>query len=128
MKSSVLIIDDHPTYQQRLMSAAQARGFQVLPAVSTAQEAVEAVSHHMPDVVLLDLHLGDDLSGLDLCRLLADLIGGARIVVSSSFTDPELMESAFAAGATRCIRKPFRMDEALRLFENIARSTQEAAR
>jgi DNA-binding NarL/FixJ family response regulator len=121
MKSRVLIIDDHPSYQQRLASAAQARGFQVLPPVSGAQAAVEAVSMHMPQIILLDLHLEDDVSGLDLCRLIADLVGASRIVVSSSFSDPDLMESAFAAGATRCIRKPFRMDEALRLFENLAR-------
>jgi len=128
MKSSVLIIDDHPTYQQRLCAAAQARGFQVLAPVSGAQEAVEAVSMHMPDVILLDLHLTDDVSGLDLCRLLSDLVGGSRLVVSSPFSDPDLMESAFAAGATRCIRKPFRMDEALRLFENLAREKYPVSR
>ncbi len=127
MKSSVLIIDDHPTYQERLRAAAQARGFQVLPPVAAAQEAVEVVSREVPQVILLDLHLSEELSGLDLCRLLADLARGSRLVVSSSFTDPGLMEEAFAAGATRCIRKPFRMDEALRLFENLAREFEEIA-
>lgn len=127
MKSSVLIVDDHPTYQQRLAAAAQARGFQVLTPVAGAQEAVEVVSMQQPQVIVLDLHLSDEVSGLDLCRLLADLASGSCVVVTSPFSDGDLMESAFAAGAMRCIRKPFRMDEALRLFENLARESASAA-
>lgn len=127
MKASVLVIDDHPVYQQRLRSAAQARGFQVLPSVVRVDEAIEAVAEAAPDILILDLHLRGDVDGLDLCRLLGDILSQARIVVTSGFEDPDLMERAFAAGAARCLRKPFRMDEALRLFENLAREREEVA-
>jgi len=126
MKSQVLIIDDHPTYCHLLTAAAQARGFQLLPAVTSAADAIEACKHHRPEVVILDLHLSDEVDGLSLCQLILDLDGTTRIVASGSFPETSHVESAFRAGVHRCLRKPFRMDEALRLFENLAKELDTA--
>lgn len=120
MNARVLVIDDHPNYRRLLMSAAQARGFQLLEPCFTTKDAIATCSAHAPEVVVLDLHLQGDVDGFEFCRLLRDLCPQARIVVSSSFAESDLMDRVFAAGAHRCLRKPFRMDEALRLFEHLA--------
>mgnify|MGYP000228788680 FL=1 len=49
-----------------------------------------------------------------------------KIVVTSSFNGRDTIQRAFAAGADRCLRKPFRMEEALRLFEHIALELEPA--
>ena len=119
MKAQVLILEDHPAYRQRLESAAQARGFQVLPACARPEDAIPVFHRSRPDIVVLDLHLPGQTTGIELCRLMVDLDREVRVVVSSSFSDPDLMDHAFQAGAHRCLRKPFRVEEALRLFENL---------
>lgn len=121
MKSQVLIVDDHPTYCHLLASAAQARGFQALDAVTTPSDAIEACRRHRPEVVILDLHLAGEIDGLSLCDLILDLNGTVRIVASGSFPDTDHVTRAFRHGVHRCLRKPFRMDEALRLFEHLAK-------
>lgn len=120
MQAQVLVVDDHPNHRRLLLSAAQARGFRLLEPCSSSQEAIAACSQHRPEVVVLDLHLQGGFDGFALCELVRDICPQARIVVSSSFAESDLMERVFAAGAHRCLRKPFRMDEALRLFEHLA--------
>ena len=120
MKALVLIVEDHAAYRERLTSAAQAKGFQVLPPCERADQALDAFHTEHPDIVVIDLHLKGESDGLSLCQLMVDLNSRVRVVASSSFADPELMDRAFQSGADRCLRKPFRVDEALRLFENMA--------
>lgn len=120
MKAEVLILDDNTTYQQLLKSAAGSRGFQVLEPASTTAAALQICSRVSPSVIVVDLHLDRDSDGYSFCKLLREINGPVKIVVTSSFTGRDGVERAFAAGADRCLRKPFRMEEALRLFEHLA--------
>ena len=125
MKCQVLVVDDHLTYSSIVTSAALARGFQVLEPVDTTADAVAACQTHRPEVVVLDLHLSGDVDGLALCELILDIDADVRVIGASSFDDNELMERAFRHGVSRCLRKPFHLDEALRLFDHLARELTE---
>ena len=125
MKSQVLIVDDHPTYRDLIVAAARARGFQVLEPVETASAAISACKRHQPEIVVVDLHPTGDVDGLALCELILDMHGSTRIVAASSFMENDLMDQAFRRGVHRCLRKPFRMDEALRLFDHLASEVEE---
>ena len=72
-----------------------------------------------PAVIVVDLHLDRDSDGYAFCKLLREINGPVKIVVTSSFNGRDTIQRAFAAGADRCLRKPFRMEEALRLFEHL---------
>ena len=126
MKSEVLILDDHPNYQRILKSAAQTRGFKVLDAESTTGAALQVCARTSPAVIVVDLHLDRDSDGYAFCKLLREINGPVKIVVTSSFNGRDTIQRAFAAGADRCLRKPFRMEEALRLFEHLALELEPA--
>lgn len=126
MTTQVLIVDDHPSYCQLLVNAAQARGFHVLDPVRDATAAIDACRRHRPEIVVLDLHLAGDIDALALCQLIQDLDGMVRIVASGSFPDSSHVERAFRHGVHRCLRKPFRLDEALRLFDHLAAEFESA--
>jgi len=127
MKARVLIVDDHPSYVARLRAAAQARGFQVLEPCENANDAVRLCSDLRPEIVVIDLHLSGEMEGLALAQVLHDLLPQTVIVGEDAFSNLEEMEEAFASGVHRCLRKPFRMEEALRLFENLAAERDEIA-
>ena len=126
VKSQVLIVEDHPTYTHLLTAAAQARGFQVLEPVADPAGAIEACKRYRPEVIVLDLHLSGEVDGIALCDLILDLDGTTRIVAAGSFPESGQVDRAFRHGVHRCLRKPFRMDEALRLFENLAKEFEGA--
>ncbi len=126
MHARVLIIDDHPGYVEILRAAALARGFQVVGNVTDANDAVRLCADLQPEIVVLDLHLSGDTNGLDLARLLSELHPEMSIIGAGPFVEPDAIDRAFAHGVQRCLRKPFRVEEALRLFQVVADSIEES--
>jgi CheY-like chemotaxis protein len=91
--------------------------WQTIPALQ-GQLGVELAREHVPDVVLLDLHL-PDISGEEvLRRLRADVRTSAIpvIVVSADATNASL-ERLKAAGADAYLTKPLDVDEFLLTVE-----------
>lgn len=126
MKSEVLILDDHPNYLRILKSAAETRGFKVIDAESTTGAALQVCARTRPALIVMDLHLDRDSDGYAFCKLLREINGPVKIVVTSAFTGRDSIQRAFGAGADRCLRKPFRMEEALRLFEHLSLELEPA--
>jgi PAS domain S-box-containing protein len=92
-------------------------GWHTIPALQ-GQLGVELAREHVPDVVLLDLHLPDIAGEEVLRRLRADSRTAAIpvIVVSADATNASL-ERLQAAGADAYLTKPLDVDEFLRTVE-----------
>jgi CheY-like chemotaxis protein len=73
---SCLIVDDSASFLTAAERLLERQGLRVAGVASTAAEALERVRELRPDVVLVDLVLGD-ASGFDLARRLA-ADGGPR--------------------------------------------------
>ena len=67
----------------------------------------------------MDINLPGEMDGLDATRLILDTSPDTLVVACSGFSNPDMMELAFEVGVHRCLRKPIRMEEAHRLFENL---------
>jgi CheY-like chemotaxis protein len=59
------------------------------------------------------------MDGLAASTIILEMEPKTLIVACSAFLDPRGMHDAFEAGVHRCLRKPIRMEEAHRLFENL---------
>lgn len=57
--TTVLIVDDHPSFRAAARAALEAEGYDVIGEASDGESAVEAASRLRPDVVLLDVQLPD---------------------------------------------------------------------
>jgi DNA-binding NarL/FixJ family response regulator len=66
----VLIVDDCRSFADAARLLLERQGVRVVGEACTSADAVELVASLQPDVVLVDLMLGDE-NGLDLARLLA---------------------------------------------------------
>ena len=67
--TSVLIVDDHPSFRASARAMLESEGFEVVGEVADGASVVDAVNELVPDVVLLDIQL-PDMSGFDVCALL----------------------------------------------------------
>ena len=106
----ILIVEDEPPIRRLLRATLGANDYRVLEA-GTGAEAVSALRHHRPDLVLLDLGLPD----IDGLQLIADIrkLGPVPIVVLSSRGDEAAKVAALDAGADDYVTKPFGADELL---------------
>ena len=101
----VLIVDDHGLLAQSLTFALRAEGVRVERSTEISSEAIlEAVEAQRPDVVLLDLDLGED-AGTSLPLIAPIREFGSKVVTLTGVTDRVRLAECVEAGAIGIIPK-----------------------
>lgn len=98
----VLIVDDHPAIRQGLKLLLEPEGVTVCAEADSLAEALATCQQHQPDVVLVDLSLGDE-DGAVLLEGLRER--GLPSLVYSMHEDGLHVTRAFAAGALGYVTK-----------------------
>lgn len=105
----ILVVDDEPPIQRTLRRNLMASGYEVLIAENGTQ-ALEIVQQHQPDLILLDLYMPGDVSGLDVCVRVREA-SRVPIIVLSAANEEKLKVRALDLGADDYLTKPFSQDE-----------------
>ena len=99
--STVLIVDDHPSFRASARAILESQGFDVIGETAAGKAALDAVDRLRPDVVLLDVQL-PDMSGFDVCAELERRNGSAPAIVLVSSRDVvdygDLVQNSCACG------------------------------
>ncbi len=104
MTHELLIIEDDSSLSQMLTLHFEDQGMKVQVAHDRAQ-ALESLSSHRPDLVLLDQQLPDGL-GSELIPRILELRPDTRIIMMTGVHDLELAIQAIQQGAMDFIHKP----------------------
>jgi two-component system KDP operon response regulator KdpE len=107
-KALALVVEDESAMRKLLRVTLAARGYRVVEA-SSGEDALRAASVHVPDVILLDLGLGD-MDGIVVVRRIREWSSIPVIVVSARGQEASKVE-ALDAGADDYLDKPFGVDE-----------------
>lgn len=111
-RHSVLIADDQTEQRTLLRSVLEPLGFSIHEAHSGA-ECLAVAQQRKPDLLLLDLALGD-IDGLEVTRRLRATWITAPIIIVSANAYQSHRHLAIAAGCDNFIAKPLQIDELLR--------------
>lgn len=106
----VLVVEDEPEMRKFIRATLTSRGYRLLEA-ERANEGVQLLTSHRPDLVLLDLGLPDG-DGIDLTRQLREWSRVPVIVLSARGREDDKVE-ALDAGADDYLTKPFGVNELL---------------
>ncbi|HVU49245.1 MAG TPA: sigma-54 dependent transcriptional regulator [Polyangia bacterium] len=120
MNVQVLIADDEALIRQSVRAVLVEEGFQTTEAASGA-ETWQRFRDERPDVVLLDLRLGD-MDGLDLLRRIRQEAPDVKVILISAHGSIESAVAAMKLGAYDFIKKPFELDEIVAAVRNAART------
>lgn len=80
MATTVLIVDDHPSFRSVARMLLEAEGYEVVGEAPDGEQALELARQLSPDVVLLDLNM-PGIDGFEVARRLP--AGPAIVLVSS---------------------------------------------
>jgi DNA-binding NarL/FixJ family response regulator len=104
VSTTVLIVDDHPSFRHFARKLLDSAGFVVVGDAEDGASAIAAVRALQPDVVLLDVLL-PDISGLDVAKELAVQPERPLVVLTSSRSASDLGELVRSEHATGFISK-----------------------
>jgi two-component system, NarL family, nitrate/nitrite response regulator NarL len=105
MPIRVVLVDDHPIVLHGLQQLFERQSdFEVVSCCADGAAAIDAVEHHHPDVLVLDLRMPGD-SGLDVLRKLAARQLIARAVLLTAAIRDEEVRDAVKLGAMGLVLK-----------------------
>jgi two-component system KDP operon response regulator KdpE len=105
----ILVVDDEPQIRKLLSTGLGGYGHEVLTAAD-GEAAIIMVAQRRPDLVVLDVNLGHDPDGLEVCRRLREW-SRVPIIILSVRGDEATKVGALDAGADDYLTKPFGMEE-----------------
>lgn len=115
--SYVLFVDDERDLGTFMSSLLRAHGHDVRCAVS-AEAAIEAMRAEVPNLVLLDLHVGE-ADGMDLLRRFRTTLPDVPVVMVTGYGNVQTAVAAMKAGAVDFVTKPFDNNELMRTLDRL---------
>lgn len=130
---SVCIVDDNKELRNALEEIiSMSDGYKCIGAIGTAEDALVQIPLFKPDVVLMDINLGTEASGIDCVRILKPQNPDINFMMCTIYEEDEKIFEALTAGASGYILKktdPHRLLEAIReLYEGGAPMSSQIAR
>jgi two-component system NarL family response regulator len=116
----LLLVDDHFVVRSGLAASLGLEDdLEVCAEAADMTEALLRYKVYHPDVVIMDLQLGED-SGVECTERLCHEHEGARVLVFSSFARDEDVYRAIRAGAMGYLQKSAPREELLRAIRSVA--------
>ncbi len=117
----IMVVDDHEVVRFGLKSLlARHEDWEIVAEAGTVVDAIAQAAAHNPDIVVLDIRLGDG-SGIDACREIVKQHPHTKVIVLTSFAEDELLFNAISAGAAGYVLKQVGNDDLVRAIETVLR-------
>jgi DNA-binding NarL/FixJ family response regulator len=100
----VMIVEDHTLVRAAIRRTLSVPGMQVVAEASSAEEALEKVIEHRPDVILVDIEL-PGMNGVQLVRELAPRLPNSHIVMLTGSANRDDLVAAIRGGASGYLTK-----------------------
>jgi DNA-binding NarL/FixJ family response regulator len=115
----ILMIDDHAMLRTGLrMIIERNTGMLVVGEADNRRQALAAITKETPDIILLDLDLGDE-NGLDLLPDLLAAVPDAPIILLTGLQDANVQHRAMLMGATGVVLKQKAAETIIRAIERV---------
>ncbi len=101
----VLIADDHAVVRSGLRSILETEGdIEVVGEAADGHQALEQAQELLPDVILMDIKMGD-WDGVTATRRVRNSVPSSRVIVLTNHDEDELVFSSIRAGASGYLLK-----------------------
>ena len=118
--AKILIIEDEPVVISLLKRIIGAMGHEVVLAAD-GQQGLDLARRENIGIIVSDLQMPGDPSGMDLIRKLRSTKPQCPIVIVSGYPSPEAMGECEKLGITDFLTKPFEMTFVRSVIEGILR-------
>lgn len=104
-KKRLLVVDDDVAVRRTLVLFFGRKGYEVMES-SSGEDAVDRIGSQVPDIVLLDMHMGG-MDGLQTLKKIRQIQPKLPIVMATGDENDEMVREAMEHGAYGYVLKPF---------------------
>ncbi|KAB2333168.1 response regulator [Cytobacillus depressus] len=109
MKGKILIVDDQFGIRILLNEVLQKEGYDTYQAANGIQ-ALEIVSEHSPDLVLLDMKI-PGMDGIEILKRMRVIDQDIQVIIMTAYGELDMIQEARDLGALTHFAKPFDIDD-----------------
>ena len=124
MPVRVFLLDDHELVRRGIRDLLWTQeDVTVVGEAGTAQEALDLIPQTEPNVAVLDVRLGDDVSGMngiEVCREIRSSHPEVACLMLTSFADDEALFASIMAGAAGYVLKQIRGSDLVSTIRRVA--------
>ena len=102
--TTVLIVDDHPSFRASARIVLESEGFDVVGEAEDGASAIDQCCRLRPQVVLLDVQL-PDTDGFNVCARLMGYDGSPKVILTSSRDSSDFGPLVHTSGARGFVPK-----------------------
>jgi DNA-binding NarL/FixJ family response regulator len=117
----ILLVDDHPVVRNGLrLMLKEYREFEVVAEAENCDEALQKVASLHPDLVLMDINLGNtEKDGIHTTRLITAQHPGTQVIIISMGKDKADIRNAIEAGAVGYLLKDVKGPDLARALRTV---------
>lgn len=109
MSDKILIVDDQYGIRILLNEVFQKEGYKTFQAANGMQ-AIDIVTKHSPDLVLLDMKI-PGMDGIEILKRLKAIDKDIQVIIMTAYGELDMIQEAKDLGAITHFAKPFDIDE-----------------
>ncbi|MFN8438186.1 MAG: response regulator transcription factor [Cytophagales bacterium] len=114
----IILIEDNVVLTQPLVySINSTQKYRVINTFISAEDALEKINDDIPDIVIMDIQLGGQMSGIDCTALLKKKFPEIDILILTVFEDSDYIFDALKAGACGYLTKTSSVTEIVNALE-----------
>lgn len=109
MAGKVLIVDDQFGIRILLNEVLHKEGYDTFQAANGVQ-ALDIVTNHSPDLVLLDMKI-PGMDGIEILKRMKQIDADIRVIIMTAYGELDMIQEAKNLGAITHFAKPFDIDD-----------------
>jgi len=106
----ILIVEDELLFAIDLENNLESLGYEVVEKVTNGKEAIEQARIFMPDLIMMDIKLDGEMSGIDTSQIIKDTLD-IPVIFLTAHSDVQTIEEAKLTEPFGFLLKPLRVDE-----------------
>ena len=111
-KLNILIVDDEPGYRDLLTFQLNSIGLKA-QAAQNAVEALQALNSSSYSLIVTDIRMPGGLDGIDFVEAYRKQKPDQKVIFITGFAEEQKLAEAVGHSSTRCLYKPFELNEFL---------------
>lgn len=110
VKAKILIVEDENIVAKDIQNSLKKFGYTITSVVPSAEKAIEEIDENHPDLVLMDIMLKGEMSGIEAANVIKERFG-IPVIFLTGYTDDNTINKAKVTEPYGYIIKPFKDKE-----------------